>query len=342
MKAIRLTRTGRAVENCEAEMPRPAAGEVVLRVEAAGICHSDVHYRAGTSPTGPLPLTLGHEVAGVVEHVGEDVSNFANGDRVCVHYMATCGACSFCQSGDEQFCPDGQMVGKHRDGGWADFIRVPARSVLPVPDDVAIESAAVMMCSSATSLHALNKARLQVGETVAVFGVGGLGLSAVQLAPLMGSAAVYAVDINPAKLAMAESLGAIPIDACAGDPAARIRAETGGRGVDVALELIGLPETTQQAVESLAIQGRAALAGIGDQPFELRAYGQLINRETEVIGVSDHLESELRQLLAWADAGQIEFDRVITGTVPLDAAAVNHVLDDLESFGDAGRVVIRP
>ncbi len=157
----------------------------------------------------PLPLTLGHEVAGVVEKTGADVEGFTTGDRVCVHYLVTCGQCAFCQAGTEQFCPTAQMIGKHRDGGYAEFIVVPERSVFRLPDEIPFEQGAILMCSSATSLHALNKARLRPGETVAIFGVGGLGISAVQLARTLGAAQVFAVDINPRKLELAERFGAI-------------------------------------------------------------------------------------------------------------------------------------
>ncbi|NLE77951.1 MAG: alcohol dehydrogenase catalytic domain-containing protein, partial [Chloroflexi bacterium] len=179
MKAVRLTAIGRALEL--QDIPRPAVGpqDVLVRICAAGICHSDVHYRAGTSSVGPLPQTLGHEVAGVVEEVGSQVAAVAPGQRVCLHYMVTCGECAHCRRGQEQFCLHGQMIGKHRDGGYAEYIAMPARSVVPLPPEIPFEQGAIAMCSSATSFHALRKARLQAGETVAVFGVGGLGMSAV-------------------------------------------------------------------------------------------------------------------------------------------------------------------
>ena len=162
-----------------------------------------------------------------------------------------------------------------------------------------------MMCSTATSLHALNKARMKAGESVAIFGAGGLGVSAIQLALALGAREVFAVDIQPNKLDLAKSLGAVPIDARSGDPVKLIRDQTGGRGVDVALELIGLPLTMQQAVRSLSIQGRAALVGITEKTFEISPYHELINREAEIIGVSDHLAAEIPVLLEFARAGKL-------------------------------------
>lgn len=313
-----------------------------MRIMAAGICHSDAHYRVGTSRVDSLPLTLGHEVAGVVESLGKNVQRLHAGDRVCVNYLATCGHCAWCTGGNEQFCQDGEMIGKARDGGYAEFIVMPARSVLELPDEISFEHGAIMMCSSATSLHALNKARLTPGESVAVFGVGGLGISAVQLAKALGAREVFAVDIQPNKLALAKSLGAIPIDARADDPVKLIRDYTRGKGVDVALELIGLPLTMQQAVRSLAIKGRVAVAGITDKNLEVSPYHELINREAEIIGVSDHLATEIAQLLEFAGTGKLDLSKVVTRTVPLEAGPINDALDQLEHFGADVRVVIKP
>lgn len=313
-----------------------------MRIKAAGICHSDAHYRAGVSSTGPLPQTLGHEIAGVVEAVGPGVARVRPGDRVCLHYLVTCGQCHHCNRGQEQFCVHGQMLGKHRDGGYAEFIAVPERGVVALPDEIPFEHAAIMMCSSSTSFHALRKARLQPGETVAVFGAGGLGMSAIQLARGLGASAVYAVDINPDKLALAEQFGAIPVRAGQVDPAAEILRLTGGRGVDVSLELIGLPLTMRQAVQALGIQGRAVLAGITRTPFEVDSYLEVIGKEAEIIGCSDHLLQEFPLLIEFARRKILDLSHVVTRTVPLEAAPINATLDALQRFGGEVRTVIVP
>jgi len=342
MKAIRLIQPGRALELQEVKVPAVGARDVLVRVKAAGICHSDAHYRAGKSVVCPLPLTLGHEVAGVIEKAGAEVAQFKAGDRVCLHYLTSCGECIYCQRGSEQFCTSGAMIGKYRDGGYAEFIVMPARSVVRLPEEISFEQGAILMCSSATSLHAINKARLRAGESVAVFGVGGLGLSAIQLAKVFGAREVFAVDINPGNLALAERFGAVPINAGEREPIAEIGRLTGGRGVDVALELIGLPLTMRQAVRSLGVQGRAALAGITDKTFEVAPYMEVLSKEAEIIGVSDHLAQELPQLLEWARRGALDLSRVITRTLPLEPKAVNEALDGLERFGGEGRMVILP
>src|ERR1700745_806422 len=199
MRAVQLTQIGKALTGADVPIPEIGPADVLIRVAAAGICHSDAHYRAGISKIDRLPLTLGHEVAGRVEEVGSDVTHFSAGDRVCVHYLVHCGKCDFCVRGLEQLCRSGQMIGKHRDGGYAEFIRVPAANAFRLPDEIPFEVGAIMMCSSATALHALNKARFKPGESIAIFGFGGLGFSALQLARAVDCGDVYVVEINPSK-----------------------------------------------------------------------------------------------------------------------------------------------
>ena len=342
MRAVRLIKPGQPLEMQEIPIPQFGSRDVLVRVKAAGICHSDAHYRAGVSPVYPLPLTLGHEVAGVVEQVGSEVTDVSVGDRVCLHYMVTCGDCLYCSLGSEQFCTSGQMLGKNRDGGYAEYISLPARNAFPLPDEIPFEHGAIMMCSSATSFHALRKGRVEAGETVAVFGVGGLGTSAVQLARAFGALDVYAVDINADKLKMAERFGAIPVNGAETDPVAEIKRLTGGRGVDVALELIGLPLTVRQCVESLAVFGRAVMVGLTDETTEIETYRELICREAELIGSADHLAHELPTLIELTRQGTLDLSDVVTGTVPLDASAINEAMDRLERFGGDVRVVITP
>lgn len=342
MKAVRLIEPGRPLEIQDIALPDLCSGDVLVRVKAAGICHSDAHYRSGVSKVYPLPRTLGHEVAGIIEKTGSGLSRLKIGDRVCVHYMVTCGSCFYCNRGTEQFCTSGKMIGKHSDGGYAEYIIIPARNAFLLPPEISFEQGAVMMCSSATSLHALRLADVKPGESVAVYGVGGLGFSAVQLAFAFGALRVFAVDIDPAKLDAAGRFGAVPIDARKTDPVSAIMEMTAGRGVDVSLELIGLPLTMRQTVRSLAIGGRAALAGITDQAVEIIPYDELINKEARIIGVSDHLAREIPLLINLVRQGRLQLSDVITRTVPLDAQAINDILDDLDRFGSVIRAVIKP
>jgi 2-desacetyl-2-hydroxyethyl bacteriochlorophyllide A dehydrogenase len=337
MKALQLIAPGQPVELRDVQPDPIGPRDVRVSVRAAGICHSDAHYRAGRSPARPLPLTLGHEVAGVVAEAGSLVTRVRTGDRVCLHYLIACGDCLHCSRGSEQFCATGSMLGHYRAGGWAESIVVPERNCVPLPDAISFAHGAVLMCSSATALHALRRGRLIGGETVAIIGVGGLGMSAVQLARALGARTVYAIDRDAEKLALAAWYGAVPINATAGDPVALVHDATRGIGVDVVLELVGSPTTMQQAVAMAAIHGRAVIAGLSTQPLVIDSYRDLIGREVEVIGANDHLLQELPLLLDFARNGRLHLAKIVQRTVPLEAGAVNAVLDDL----DAGRAPVR-
>jgi propanol-preferring alcohol dehydrogenase len=342
MKSVRIVHAGKPLEMQAVPRPDPEDGEVLVRIRAAGICRSDVHYRAGTSSVGRVPITPGHEIAGTVEETGKGVTGVKAGERVCVHYLVTCGSCNYCNMGSEQFCTSGAMIGKHIDGGYAEYIAVPAKNVLPLPEEISFEQGAVLGCSSATCLHALIKGRLKPGETVAVYGMGGLGTSAVQLARAFGALDVFAVDINERKLGLAERFGAVPVNAADADPVAEIKRKNGGRGVDVALEVVGLAKTLKQAVQSLGVFGRAVVVGITDQPFQVDSYPEILGKEAEIIGSADHLLSEMPLLIELVRRSRLDLSGVVTRTVPLEAEAINREMDALESFGGELRSVITP
>jgi D-arabinose 1-dehydrogenase-like Zn-dependent alcohol dehydrogenase len=342
MRAVQLVQVGKPLEDAEIPVPEIGPSNVLIRVAAAGICHSDAHYRAGLSEFDRLPLTLGHEVAGTVETIGKAVTNLVPGDRVCVHYLVHCGTCEFCVRGLEQFCSKGQMIGRHRDGGYAEFIVVPAKNAFALPNEISFEVGAIMMCSSATALHALNRARLKPGESVAIFGFGGLGYSALQLAWALGCGEGYVVDINLAKLTIAAKLGAVAVDAKLKDPVQQIKEATAGKGVDISLELVGNPRTMRQAVECLGTLGRAALAGLTAESMSIFPYSELINKEAEIIGVSDHLASEMPTLIEFALSGKLQFPTGTLHSVDLDANQINCVLDGLEAPTERIRTVIVP
>ena len=340
MRAVRLRAVGRPL-GLQETIPRdPGRHEVRVTIRAAGICHSDAHYRAGLSPMGPLPITLGHEIAGVVERAGEGVDSLAAGDRVCLHYLLSCGACVHCLAGRETHCERGAMLGHHVDGGFAEAVTLPARNALRLPDRIPFEHGAILMCSSATALHALRRGRLRPAERVAIFGFGGLGVSAVQLARALGASEIFAVDVRADRLALAAKLGATPVNA--GDAAAGVAAATRGQGVDVALDFVGLPAVMRQAIRSLAPRGRAVLVGLSDRMLELDPYREILGREAELIGSNDHTLGELRELIGFVERGALDLSAAVTGTVPLEAGAINAVLDALEQGRAGVRTVIVP
>ena len=338
MQAARLIRVGAALEGAEIPDLEPEPGEVVVRVEASGICYSDAHYRAGDPSPRVLPVTPGYEVAGVITAMGPGVASDRRGERVAVHYVVSCGACDECRRFGEQFCETYEMFGLTRDGGCAELLAVPARNAVPIPSGIRTEHAALMMCSSATSLHALRKGRLQEGESVAVFGTGGLGMSAIQLALALGASRVFAVDIDDSQLKLAASFGATPLQGH-GDPAAAVRK---GGGVDVALTLVGNRDVFSSAMASLKPRGRLVAVGIVREPVAVVPFRDLIVGEHELIGSNDHWLNEIHDLVDFATRGLLRLDEVVTARIPLEPDTVNQELDRLDVFGPGIRTVITP
>ena len=341
MRALQITAYGKPLRAVDLPDPEPGTGQVLIRVDAAGICRSDVHYRSGTRPVPALPLVPGHEIAGTVVSVGDGVDGPEPGARVCLHYLVTCGECEYCHRGAEQFCVDGEMLGLDRQGGYAEQIVVPARNAHIVPEPVSTAAAAVMMCSTVTALHALRRGRLGRGESVAVLGAGGLGMSAIQLAQVLGARKIFAVDIDAARLELAGDLGAVAIDGRDDDPVDAVRSASSG-GVDVTIEMVGSAPLMRDAVAMLRPSGRAVAVGITDDEFGLDPYRDLIEREAEILGAADHLASEVDEVLGYAADGSIDVERLITRRVPLSGDAVDGALDDLEAFGPGVRTVIDP
>jgi D-arabinose 1-dehydrogenase-like Zn-dependent alcohol dehydrogenase len=322
----------------DVELPDPIAGpgEVSIEIEAAGVCRSDLHYRSGFPALTGLPRTLGHEIAGTVTAVGTDVE-LPIGSRVCVHYLVTCGRCRYCKAGTEQFCASGRMLGKELDGGFADAIAVPAANAVPIPDGVTTSAAAVMMCSTATAFHALRISGVGPGATVAIFGAGGLGQSGVQLAHHLG-AAVVAVDPNPAKRELAAAYGATPVDPGV-DPVAAVRS-VAPEGVDVALDLVGSSQVMRAAIDVLAPMGTAVAVGLTSETIAVGPYVDLVSGERTITGGSDHLLTELPELLSMAARGALEIDPLVTRTVSLTAADINDTLDRMQRWGNDVRTVV--
>ena len=342
MKAIRFVGVNQPLQMQEIPIPEIGARDVLVKVKAAGVCHSDAHYRAGISPVRPVPLTLGHEVAGVVERAGADVTHLKPGDRVCLHYNLSCGDCYHCTTGNDQFCEKVLMIGHYTNGGYAEFIAVPARNAIPLPDEIPFEQGATLMCASATAFHALRKSRLKGGETAAIFGAGGLGQSAIQLAKAFGAVEVFAVDLNEEKLSLATQYDAIPINAKETDPVAEIKRLTNGKGVDVAIEMIGLSKTMKQALQVAGVLGRVVIVGLSNQPLEIQTYTELLGNEVELIGSNDHHLQELPLLLDLARRKVLDTSQIVTRLIPLDADAINNTLDALERFGSGIRTVVVP
>jgi propanol-preferring alcohol dehydrogenase len=302
MHAVRLKHLKSPLVDDDIADPVAGPGELLVDIRAAGICHSDAHYRAGGGSVN-LPLTLGHEIAGVVTGTNQ---------RVALHYLHD----------------DGRMLGKEVDGGYAERISIPAANAIPIPDGVSFEAAAVMMCSTSTAYHALRLAKLQPGESVAIIGFGGLGASAAQLAKVLGAGGVFAIDRVREKLDLAKSFGAIPA------------AAEELRDIDVALDFAGHPATTLTALRSLRRGGRIMIVAINLRELAIDPYRDVLANERHIIGVSDHTRDEIVELLELARRGELDMSRVITRRVGLDANAINAVLDELDAGTAHLRTVI--
>jgi len=302
----------------EVPTPRPGPGQVQVEVRASGLCSSDLHYMAGTSPVARVPIILGHEVAGVVREVGSGVGGVSVGQRVVVHYLVSCGTCEMCRSGNENFCDACEMIGKTIDGGFAETIVVPEANAIPVPEGVPIEYASLAADAVATPYHAIKLAGVRAADTALIVGLGGLGIHAVQLPKLFGAASVIAVDVSAAKLALAGRLGADhAIDASREDWPARVGEITGGRGVDVAIELVGRKDTLQAAVRALAPRGRMVIVGICPEPIEVDPYNDILLKEAVITGNCDHLASDLRELLPLIEQGRIDLSHSVSRRIRL-------------------------
>ena len=326
MRAVRLTAFNAPLVEQQLDEPHPQRNEVKVRIEAAGICHSDAHYRAGFGAIA-LPRTPGHEIAGTVVEIGDGVRDVAIGDRVAIHYLKSCGRCRACRESGEQFCETGEMIGKQCDGGYAESIVVPAANAIAIPDGVPFHVAAIMMCSTATAYHALRVAGMREGQHVTILGFGGLGVSALHLSRALGAGAISVIDVVPEKLAAAEALGA-----CVNELT----------DIDIAIDFTGRPELATRALKALNPRGTLVIVALSEAPISFNPYRDLLGKERRIAGCSDHLRSELVELMQFAANGTLKLDAAISRQVPLAADTINGVLDDLERGTAAVRSVIVP
>jgi propanol-preferring alcohol dehydrogenase len=303
------------------DVPVPAVGpgEILVRVAACGVCHTDLHYiEHGVSTFKEPPIVLGHEASGTVAEVGEGVTNFKKNQRVLIPAVLTCGRCTFCRLGRENICAHMQMLGNHLDGAYAEYVAVPAKDVLPLPDAIPLEEASIIADAISTPYHAVkNRARVRPGDTVVVFGCGGVGMNAVQLAAAAGGY-VIAVDVNERKLDWAREFGAAAVvNASKVDRVSKeVRKLTGG-GADVALEAIGNPRTIEEAFECVRVGGRLVVVGYTHENISIAA-GKIMFKEIEVLGSLGCRPVDYVPLLRMVEQGRIDVKRQVTHRFPLD------------------------
>lgn len=324
----------------EVPTPEPRPGEVVVRVAACGVCHTDLHYLDHGTPTFKAPpLILGHEIAGTVAARGAGVTVFAEGDRVLLPAVLTCGRCAMCREGRENICEQSVMLGNNIDGGYAEYVRVPAKDIFRLPAEVPLIEGAVIADAITTPFHALvRRARVTPGDWVVVFGCGGIGLNIVQLAAALG-ARVIAVDVAASKLELAVRFGAeASVDASKVERVDREVRRLTGSGADVALEAIGRAVTQEQAFASLRTGGRLVLVGYSPEMLPLNA-GRVMYREIEVLGSLGCRPVDYPRVIELVRQGRIRLDEMVTHRLPL--AQINDAFDLLRA-GSVIRAVVMP
>jgi alcohol dehydrogenase, propanol-preferring len=318
--------------------PQPTAEEVLIEVEACGVCHSDLHVADGDwpqlVPITKRPLILGHEIAGRVAEKGASVSQLKVGDRVGVPWVYwTCGECEFCREGNENLCAKQKITGVTVDGGYAEFVKVPASHATKIPDGLSSVEAAPLFCAGVTVYRALKHAKIQPGQRLAVFGVGGLGHLAVQIGVGLG-AIVTAIDVSDEKLAQAKNLGATATLNASNVNVVKEMRRAGG--VHTALVTSPAKKAYDTAFPCVRPTGMLLVVGL---PSESLCFPPILMAATEVRiqASSVGTREDLREVLAMGAAGEV---RCQTATRPL--AQINEALEQLRQGQVSGRIVLVP
>lgn len=364
MKAMVMYETGSPLVLEELELDLPGPGEVRVRIEAAGVCHSDVHYISGAL-AARTPIVLGHEGAGIVEQVGDGVTAFAPGDKVVLMWRPRCGECEFCLSGKPAQCALGKVHGQTNgllrggtrlskdgvryhhlmgDSVFAEHAVVSQESLIAIDADVPSEIAAIVGCAVITGMGTvLNRMPDLTGKTVAIIGAGGVGLSAVIAAELVGAAKIIVSDVVPARLEKARELGAThTIDSSTEDFTERVL-EITGDGAHYVLEAIGRPATVRAGFDSLRPGGTEVVVGLGAAGEELSIpINMLVQGDRRIVGAlygSSNTPVQLPEILRLYKAGRLPLDRLLDQTFALEDA--NAAIEHLRT-GAVGRPILVP
>ncbi len=306
-----------------AEMPLPAVGtgEVLVRVEACGICGSDVHGYDGSSGRRIPPIVMGHEAAGVVAAVGAGVEDYREGDRVTFDSTVYCGECAFCKSGDVNLCDNRQVVGVscgdyRRHGAFAEFVSVPQRILYHLPEGISFSEAAMLEAAS-VAIHGVRVSGATGGETALVIGAGMIGLLTLQAARAAGCARVFVADVDATRLKMAKDAGADEVlHASGADLVAQVMKLTGGRGVDLSYEAVGRNETVAGAIDCTRKGGTVTLIG-NIQPEVTLPLQKVVTRQLRLQG-SCASSGEYPQAIELITSGKIKVAPLITAVAPLE------------------------
>jgi len=336
MKVARLAAPRKPFAIVDADRPEPAPGEVVVKIVASGVCHSDLHIARGEFESVKYPITLGHEPAGYVYEVGEGVTSLKRGQPVIVYPGRGCGRCWFCLRGEENHCEDGKFIGFDQDGGYAEYLLVESpRYVFPL-SGLSLDEGAPLGCAGITAYHAVKAKALPVlhaGDDVVVIGVGGLGHVAIQLLKKMSTCSIVAVDVRRRSLSLAEKLGSDQTVLPGKNMAAQVRRVAKNR-VGAVIDFVGSTSTLTASYEMLRTGGRLVVVGAAGGHLKMDS-GSTNGRE--VHGSISGSLSEMSELMELAR--QKQFKVVVK---PYALEQVNEVLKMLEEGHIEGRAVLKP
>ncbi|EHB55281.1 Alcohol dehydrogenase zinc-binding domain protein [Mycolicibacterium rhodesiae JS60] len=343
MRAERFYADTKTVVLEDVPIPEPGDGEVLVKVAFCGICHSDLSLINGTFPARRPVVTQGHEAAGTIAALGPGVTGWSEGDRVVVAAGRPCGTCATCRRGDLANCMRIQLMAFAYDGAWAEYTVAQASGLTRVPDNVPLEQAAILADAVSTPFGAVVRTgKVAVGESVGVWGVGGVGTHVVQLARLVGAVPVIAVDINPAVRDRALELGAdYAFDSRDPDFADKLAEATGGRKLDVAFDAVGLKVTFEQALDSLTMGGRLVGVGMSAECPTIGPTSMFNLVQRQVLGHLGYHNTDIETLAQLVSRGRLDLTRSISQIIPLeDIADGIRILEHSE--GNPIRVLVAP
>nr|MDO8133386.1 alcohol dehydrogenase catalytic domain-containing protein [Candidatus Njordarchaeum guaymaensis] len=302
----------------ETEIPQLKEDEVLVNVRAAALCGTDLHIYEGGLKTFKLPIIMGHEWAGDVVEVGTKVKMLKRGDRVFSAPHYSCGSCYYCRSGRENLCEQRGNFGRTRDGCFAEYAVAPFSSLYLLPSKITYEVGSLIGDTLSTAAHAVQRARITPGDTVAIWGLGPVGQCLLQMARIAGAGRVTAIDVVSDRLSLARKLGAdVVVNSNETDPVRFIKDESNGRGVDLTIEAAGAPATYMQAFEATAKGGKLLLVAVHDKPVET-ALRAIMWREVSIIGSFAHVASEADKFIELVLNDRVKLEPLISHRFPLE------------------------
>lgn len=322
MKAMRFYNAKEELKLEEIPAPEIKEGEARIRVKACGVCGTDVHIaKEGVLPTAYTPITLGHEIAGEVVEIQTNQAGIKKGDKIIVYPQELCGNCLYCSEGKENLCLKPKIFGMVRDGGMQEFVNVPVNNVIRLPENISLETGAILADAVATPYHAIAvRGKLKTGETAAIFGCGGLGFHAIKICKILGANIIVAVDVNKEILQRAKEAGADEVvNAKEEDAVKKIKSLVRG-GVDVSFEFIGLSQSIFSAVMALKREGRCVVCGIGMENMALCPPFVFVGNELQLLGSFGSTKEDIKSVLRLMEEGKLNLQNSITQTFSLEEA----------------------